>query len=126
MYTQKTLDIFRNPSNAGGLQGADGVAKKIDKTFGDVFKFYLKIDNNAVKQARFKTMGCVVSIAASSVITELVAEKTLDEVKELDESDVLEVLGEVPHERFCLLTTAIDTLKEAVQEYYKKLEKEKQ
>ena len=125
MYTQKTLEIFKTPQNAGGLQGANGVAKVVDATFGDVFKFYLKVnEKEVIEQARFKTMGGVVSIATSSLITELVTNLSLKDAKEIDEGSILEVLGQVPHEKFCLLTSAILALGEAIQDYYERKEKE--
>jgi nitrogen fixation NifU-like protein len=125
MYTQKTLDIFKNPQNAGGLQGANGVGKVVDATFGDVIKFYLKIDEKEViEQARFKTMGGVVSIAASSLVTELVKGLSLKDAKELDEGNILEVLEQVSQEKFCLLTSTIEALNEAIEDYYKRKEKE--
>ena len=69
-------------------------------------------------------MGGVVSIATSSLLTELVTNLTLKEAKEIDEGDILEVLGQVPHEKFCLLSTAIQALGEAIQDYYDRKEKE--
>ena len=125
MYTQKTLDIFKNPQNAGGLQGANGVGKYVDPTFGDVIKFYLKInEKEVIEQARFKTMGGVVSIAASSLVTELVKGLSLKQAKELDEGDILEVLEQVSQEKFCLLTSVIEALHESIEEYYRRKEKE--
>ena len=125
MYTQKILEIFKNPQNAGGLQGANGVAKVVDETFGDVIKFYLKVnEKEVIEQARFKTMGGVVSIVASSLVTELVTGRSLKSAKEIDEGDILEVLGQVSKEKFCLLSTVIKALKETIEDYYKRKEKE--
>ena len=126
MYTQKMLDIFRNPQNAGGLQGATAVSRYVDETYGDVIKFYLKVneETDVVEQARFKTMGGVVSIAASSLVTELVTNLPLKEAAELDEGNLLEVFGEVPQEKFCVLSSVIASLREAVAECVEKKEKE--
>lgn len=125
MYNQKTLAIFKNPTNAGGLQGANGVAKVVDKTFGDVIKIYLKVnDNEVIEQARFKTMGSVASIAVSNVLIDLITNKSLEEAKQVSNDNILEVIGSLPHERLCEIETAIDALKGAVADYYKRKEKE--
>ena len=126
MYTQKLLDIFRNPQNAGGLQGANGVSRFVDETYGDVIKFYLKVNEETeiIEQARFKTMGGVVAIAASSLVTELVVGMSLEDAKELDEGSLLEVFEQVPQEKFCVLSSVIASLNEAIAEYYAEKEKE--
>ncbi len=126
MYTQKILEIFKNPKNVGGLHGANGTAKLVDKTCGDVFKIYLKINNETkvIEEAKFKTMGCVASIVSSSVLTELATLKDVESAKLITEQDILDVLGELPNEKLFLLTSAIQTLHLAIADYYKKLEKE--
>ncbi len=126
MYNQKVLEIFKNPKNAGGLHGANGVAKIIDKISGDVFKIYLKIDKNTniIEEAKFKTMGCVASIVCSSVLTELVANKSIEQAKLISAQDILNVIGDLPNEKLFLLNTCIDLLNLAIADYFKKLEKE--
>lgn len=125
MYNQKTLEIFKNPTNAGGLQGANGISKKENQKFGDVVKIYLKInENEIVEQARFKTMGCVASIACSSVATEIISKKSLDEVKNLSIDDILDIVGKLPEEKLCLVSTVVEAVYGAVEDYYKKKEKE--
>ncbi len=127
MYTQKMLDIFKNPQNAGGLQGATAVSRYVDETYGDVIKFYLKanLETDVIEQARFKTMGGVVAIAASSLVTELVTNLPLKDAEEIDEGNLLEVFGQVPQEKFCVLSSVIASLKEAIAECYEKKEEEK-
>ncbi len=126
MYNQKVLEIFKNPNNAGGLHGANGTAKLVDKTCGDVFKIYLKInkDTSVIEEAKFKTMGCVASIACSSVLTELVTNKSIEQAKLLTSQDILNVLGELPSEKIFLADVCIETLNLAIADYFKKLEKE--
>ena len=69
MYSQKVLEIFKNPINAGGLQGANGVAKVANEKFGDVVRIYLKVnDDKVIDVARFKAMGCVATIAVCNVL----------------------------------------------------------
>ena len=126
MYNQKVLEIFKNPNNAGGLHGANGTAKLVDKNCGDVFKFYLKInkDTNVIEEAKFKTMGCVASIVCSSVLTELVTNKGIEQAKLLTSQDIINVLGELPSEKMFLADTCIETLNHAILDYFKKLERE--
>ena len=84
MYSNKILEIFKNPSNAGGLQGANGLGKYIDEACGDQVKIYLKIDDNQeIDEARFKTMGSVGTIVASSAICQAIIGMNLDEAKAL-------------------------------------------
>ena len=125
MYNQKVLDIFRNPINAGGLQGANGVAKCINETFGDTVKIYLKInEDEVIEQARFKTMGCVASITCSSVLTQIVTKKSLDEALELTSNNILDVIGSLPEDKLQFCDLCISALKDAILDYYKRKEKE--
>ena len=125
MYNQKILDIFKNPTNAGGLHGANAIGKYVEQTFGDVSKVYLKIDENKnVAESRFKAMGGVLTIVACSVVCELAKNKQIDELNEITVSDVLEVIGEVEPEKLVFVQGAVEALKLAVVDFYKKLEKE--
>ncbi len=125
MYNQKVLDIFKNPINAGGLQGANGVAKVVNEKFGDVVRIYLKInDDKIIEVARFKAMGCVATIVSCNVLCDLIKNKNLDEAQLIGAEDIVEVLGELPDEKVELLGTVIQTFKDAVSDYYKRKERE--
>lgn len=125
MYNQKILDIFKNPANAGGLHGANGIGKAIEPNLKDVVKLYIKVDDNqVVEEARFKTMGGVISIVASSVLTELITGKTLEELNLVTTNDILDVIGEVEENKIDNLNLVIESLQLAVADYYKKKEKE--
>ena len=126
MYNQKVLDIFKKPTNAGGLHGANGTAKLVDKNCGDVFKIYLKInkETNIIEEAKFKTMGCVASIVGSSVLTELVAGISIEQAKLITRQDILNIIEDLPIEKLVLLDDCVETLNLAILDYYKKLEKE--
>ena len=125
MYNQKILEIFKNPANAGGLHGANGIGKVTEEKFKDVVKIYIKVnENEVIDEARFKTMGGVVSIVASSVITELATGKNLEEANVICVDDIISVIGEIEEEKYVFVELAIDGLKTAIAEYYKKKEKE--
>lgn len=125
MYSAKILDIFKNPSNAGGLQGAGGIGKYVDESCGDFVKIYLKIDEDQeIIEARFKTMGSVGSIVASSVICELVTGLSIAKAQELTAKDILEITGEYPVDKMYSLDFAIRALNLAIADYYQRLEKE--
>ena len=125
MYNQKILDIFKNPANAGGLHGANGIGKAISDDQKEVVKLYIKIDENQfIEEARFKTMGGVISIVASSVLTELITGKSLEELDLVTANDILEVLGEVEESKLYNVNLVIEALNLAIVDYYKKKEKE--
>ena len=125
MYNSKIFEIFKNPSNAGGLQGANGIGKYIDESCGDFVKIYLKIDQDQrIEEARFKTMGQVGSIVASSVLCKEVVDLTLAEALELDATDIIAITGEYPEDRVFTINFAIEALKLAIKDYLEKQENE--
>ena len=127
MYNQKVLDIFRNPLNAGGLQGANGVAKVTSEKFGDVVRIYLKInESEVIENARFKAMGCVATIVISNVLWDLVKGKTLEEAILVTAEDVVEILGQLPEEKVSLIGTVFEAFHDAVDEYYKRKQREQE
>lgn len=125
MYNQKVLEIFKNPANAGGLHGANGIGKAIEPVLKDVVKLYIKVDENqVVEEARFKTMGGVISIVASSVLTELITGKNLEELNNVSANDILDVIGEVDNNKLVNVNLVIESLALAIADFYKKKEKE--
>ncbi len=94
MYNQKLLEIFKNPINAGGLQGANGTAKLGFNDGAIVIKFYILVNENGIiENARFKTMGTANVIAVSSILTSLVIGKSIEEAKQIATKDILEAIG---------------------------------
>lgn len=125
MYSEKVLEIFKNPRNAGGLQGANGVGKAETLNSSDIIKLYIKVDENGVvTESKFKTFGCVASMVCSSVMTEIVVNKTIEELAELTEDYILDVIGELPQEKTYALSLTLEALNNALQDYYKRKEKE--
>lgn len=129
MYNQKLLEIFKNPINAGGLQGANGTAKLAFNEGAIVIKFYIFVNENGIiENARFKTMGTVNVIAISSVLTSLVIGKSVKDAEKIATKDVLEAINLdadkidslfVDECRYCQ-----ETLFYTLQDYTKRKEKE--
>lgn len=125
MYSQKVLDIFRNPQNAGGLQGSNGTGKVGDVEKGDLLKLYIKVDEQEViTEAKFKTFGSVAAIAVSSVLTQVLIGKTIAQAQQLTAQEIAEVIGELPIDKMYVLSLAEELTQNALSDYFKKKEKE--
>ena len=97
MYTEKVMDHFMNPRNVGEIEGASGVGTVGNAKCGDIMRIYLDIDDNqVVRDAKFKTFGCGAAIATSSMATELIIGKTVQEALELTNKAVMDALGGLP------------------------------
>lgn len=124
MYSEKILEIFKNPTNAGGLQGSQGIGKYVDEVSGDYYKIYLKLDETeTIVDAHFKTMGSVGAIVASSVLCSELVDLTLEEAKNVNEQTITNVTGEFPEDKKQVLGYAIEALKSAIDAYYVQKEK---
>lgn len=118
MYTDKVMDHFQNPRNVGEMEDADAVGEVGNVTCGDIMRMYLKIDENEVIQdVKFKTFGCAAAIASSSVMTELIKGKTIDEALKVSKNDVSEVLGGLPPVKVHCSILATEALEEAINNY---------
>lgn len=125
MYSSKVIEIFKNLTNAGGLQGANGVGKYIDESCGDYLKIYLKInDKGIIEEARFKTMGSTASIVSSSVICKLAVGLDINKALKINAGNILEELQEVPNDKLYTLDFAVKCLRLAIEDYFEKQEKE--
>ena len=103
MYSQKVIDLFMNPKNVGHIDDADGVGEVGNPVCGDVMKIYLKIENDRIVDVKFETFGCAAAIATSSMVTEMVKGKTLDEALKVTNKDVAEALDGLPPQKLhCL------------------------
>jgi len=120
MYTEKVLEHFRNPRNMGEIQDPDGVGTVGNPICGDLMTIYIKVENNRLKDVKFKTFGCGAAIATSSMITELAKGKTLDEALKITRADVADSLGGLPPIKMHCSNLAADGLHLAIQDYLKK------
>jgi len=123
IYTEKVLDHFRNPRNIGEIKNADGVGTVGNPVCGDVMTIYIKVKNNIIQDIKFKTYGCAAAIASSSIATEMVKGKTLDEALKLTRNDVAEELGGLPAYKLHCSNLAADALRKAIKDYKTKKNK---
>ena len=103
MYTDKVMDHFTNPRNAGEIMDADGIGEVGNPVCGDMMSVYIKVEDDRLKDVKFKTFGCVAAIAVSSMVSELAKGKTLEEVKAITNRQVAESLDGLPKEKNALL-----------------------
>lgn len=120
MYSKKIMDVFVNPSNMGEIKKADGLGKIGNTVCGDVMYIYLKIEDDVIVDAKFKTFGCVAAIVSSNIACDLIKGKTLDEAKKVTNKQVLELLGEVPANKIHCSILAQEAIENAIADYYKK------
>ena len=95
-YSEKVMEHFSNPRNVGEIENADGVGEAGNPKCGDIMKIYLKVKDNVIEDVKFKTFGCASAIASSSMATELIKGKTIDEAWNLTNSAVAEALDGLP------------------------------
>ncbi|HOC02729.1 MAG TPA: Fe-S cluster assembly scaffold protein NifU [bacterium] len=125
MYTEKLLDHFKNPRNMGRIENPDGIGKVGNPVCGDVMWIYIKVKDNRIEDIKFETFGCGAAIATSSVITELVKGKTIEEAEKITNKDVIDVLeGLPPLKKHCSLL-AEEGLRAAIEDYRKKQNSQK-
>ena len=124
MYNPKVMEIFKNPKNVGSLKGANGIGKVGNAACGDVMKIYLKInDNGIIEDAKFKTFGCAAAIVSTSVATELIKGKTIDEALQVTNKQILDILGGLPTQKIHCSVLAEEAIESAIEDYRKKQKK---
>ena len=117
MYSETLLDHFRTPRNVGMMRSPDAVGESEDSSCGDLARFYLRIEGDLVREARFQTYGCGPSIAASSIATELVCDRSIEALGELTPETVEAALGGLPDDRRHAATMVVDALRSALRHY---------
>lgn len=117
MYTEKVMDHFQNPRNVGEIADADGIGKVGNAVCGDIMKIYLKVEDNRIADVKFKTFGCGAAIATSSMVTEMVKGKTLDEALQITNKAVAEALDGLPPQKMHCSNLAADALHKAIEDY---------
>lgn len=120
MYTEKVMDHFENPRNVGEIPDANGVGQVGNPTCGDIMKIYLKVEDNVIKDIKFKTFGCGAAIATSSMVTEMAKGKTIDEALQLSNKAVAEALDGLPPKKMHCSNLAADALHAAIKDYQEK------
>ena len=117
MYSDKVMDHFMNPRNVGEIENADGVGQVGNPKCGDIMKMYLKIEDGIIKDAKFKTFGCGAAVATSSMATELIKGKTIQEALEITNKTVAEALDGLPPVKMHCSNLAEEAIKAAIDDY---------
>ncbi len=117
MYSEKVMDHFANPRNVGELENANAVGQVGNAKCGDIMKIYMDIEDDIVKDVSFKTFGCGAAIATSSMATEMVKGKTVDEALSLTNKAVMEALDGLPAEKVHCSVLAEEAIKAAIDDY---------
>ena len=119
MYSEKVMDHFQNPRNVGEIENASGVGTVGNAKCGDIMRIYFDIDENQViRDVKFKTFGCGAAVATSSMATELIKGKSLDEALELTNKAVVDALDGLPARKIHCSVLAEDAIKAALVDYY--------
>ena len=119
-YSEKVMDHFANPRNVGEIENADGVGEVGNPKCGDIMKMYLKIDKGVITDVKFKTFGCGAAIATSSMATELIKGKTIEDALKVTNRAVMEALDGLPPVKVHCSVLAEQAVKAALSDYYTK------
>lgn len=120
MYSDKVMDHFSSPRNVGEIENADGVGEVGNAHCGDIMKIYLKIDNEIITDVKFKTFGCGAAIATSSIATDMIKGKTVEEALKITNKAVVEALDGLPPQKIHCSVLAEEAVKAAIEDYQKK------
>lgn len=120
MYSEKVMDHFANPRNVGEIENPDGVGQVGNAKCGDIMKMYLKIQDGVIEDVKFKTFGCGSAIASSSMATEMVKGRTIDEAMKITNKAVAEALDGLPPAKMHCSVLAEQAVKSALLDYSKK------
>jgi nitrogen fixation NifU-like protein len=123
-YSQKMMEHFMDPHNMGDMPDANGVGTVGNPVCGDVMKIYLKIEDNRIVDARFKTFGCGAAIATSSMVTDLVKGKTIEEALAVTDKTVAEALDSLPPIKMHCSVLAEDGIRAAIEDYHSRDERD--
>ena len=119
-YNEKVIEHYSNPRNVGEIPDASGVGEVGNPVCGDIMKMYLKIENGIITDVKFKTFGCGAAIATSSVSTELIRGKTVEDALKLTNKEVVNELGGLPPVKLHCSVLAEEAIKSAIADYYRK------
>lgn len=120
MYSDKVMEHFKNPRNVGSIDDPDGVGQMGNPVCGDIMRMEIKVKDGRIEDAKFKTFGCGAAIATSSMVTELVKGKTLEEAMDISNKAVAEALDGLPPVKMHCSNLAADALHKAIKDYLTK------
>ena len=119
-YSEKVMEHFKNPRNVGEMENPDGIGHVGNPVCGDIMELYIKVDNGTITDAKFKTFGCGAAIATSSMVTEMVKGKTIEEALKISNKAVAEALGGLPSIKMHCSVLAEEALTSAIDDYMNK------
>ena len=120
MYNEKVMDAFKNPKNVGEIENPDGIGTVGNESCGDIMQISLKIENDIIVDAKFKTFGCAAAIATSSTATEMIRGMTIEEALKVTNKKVIETLGGLPAQKIHCSVLAEEAIKKAIEDYLSK------
>jgi len=123
MYNEKVMEVFQNPKNVGEIENPDGIGTVGNETCGDIMQISLRIVDDVIVDAKFKTFGCAAAIATSSTATEMVKGMTVDEALKVTNKIVIEKLGGLPPQKIHCSVLAEEAIKKAIEDYRAKKNK---
>ena len=123
MYSEKVMEHFKNPRNVGEIPNPDGVGEVGNPVCGDMMMFQIKVEDNRLKDIKFKTFGCGAAIAVSSIVSEMAMGKTLEEARKITNQMVAQELGGLPTNKMHCSNLGADALHKAIDDYEQKQQK---
>ena len=120
MYNEKVMDAFKNPKNVGEIENYDGIGVVGNASCGDIMQITIKVENNVIVDAKFKTFGCAAAVATSSTATSMVIGMTVDEAEKLTNAKVVECLEGLPPQKIHCSVLAEEAIKKAIEDYRSK------
>ena len=123
MYNEKVMEAFSNPKNVGEIENPDGFGKVGNASCGDIMQITLRIKDDVIEDAKFKTFGCAAAIASTNTAIDLIKGKTIEEALAVKNSDVIDILGGLPPIKIHCSILAEEAIHAAVEDYYKRKEK---
>ena len=120
MYNEKVMEAFKNPKNVGEIENASGVGTVGNASCGDIMQISLKIENDIIVDAKFKTFGCAAAIATSSTATDMIIGMTVEEALKVTNKKVVECLGGLPSQKIHCSVLAEEAIKKAIEDYQSK------
>lgn len=120
LYSDKVMDHFANPRNVGEIEDADGIGEVGNAKCGDIMKMYIKVNNGIITDVKFKTFGCGAAVATSSIATEMIKGKSIDDALKVTNKAVVEALEGLPPQKLHCSVLAEQAMKSALSDYYKR------
>ena len=117
MYNEKVMDVFKNPKNVGEIENPDGIGMVGNEKCGDIMQITLRIKDDVITDAKFKTFGCAAAIATSSTATEMIKGMTVEDALKVTNKKVIETLGGLPAQKIHCSVLAEEAIKKAIEDY---------